>query len=102
MKDPHPAPLLNPWPKQPAVPALKPSEIISRIKSGKIKLAGYRKAGIYGTLHCRSGKRMKAENRVFFSSEEEAIKSGYRPCAHCLPEKYKRWKAKNSLPTKKN
>jgi methylphosphotriester-DNA--protein-cysteine methyltransferase len=41
---------------------------------------------------------MKAENRVFFSSEEEAITCGYRPCAHCLPEKYKRWKAKNGLP----
>jgi methylphosphotriester-DNA--protein-cysteine methyltransferase len=37
---------------------------------------------------------MKTENRVFFSSEEEAINSGYRPCGHCLPEKYKLWKAK--------
>jgi methylphosphotriester-DNA--protein-cysteine methyltransferase len=72
------------------------------IKSGKIKLAGYKKARIYGTLHCRSGKRMKAENRVFFSSEEEAIDSGYRPCAHCLPEKYKRWKANIDLLKKRN
>lgn len=69
-------------------------EIISLIKSGRIKLAGYKKARIYGTLHCRSGKRMKTENRVFFNSEEEAINSGYRPCGHCLPEKYKLWKAK--------
>jgi methylphosphotriester-DNA--protein-cysteine methyltransferase len=69
-------------------------EIISLIRSGRIKLAGYKKARIYGTLHCRSGKRMKTENRVFFSSEEEALNSGYRPCGHCLPEKYKLWKAK--------
>jgi methylphosphotriester-DNA--protein-cysteine methyltransferase len=77
---------------------LDQKEIISLIKSGRIKLAGYKKARIYGTFHCRSGKRMKVENRVFFSSEEEAITCGYRPCAHCLPEKYKRWKAKNGLP----
>ena len=36
---------------------------------------------------------MKEENRVFFKNEEEAIQNGYRPCAHCLPEKYKIWKA---------
>lgn len=81
---------------------LNQREIISRIKSGKIKLAGHKKARIYGTLHCRSGKRMKAENRVFFSSEEEAIDRGYRPCGHCLREKYKRWKANIDLLKKRN
>ena len=34
---------------------------------------------------------MKMINRVFFSSEAEAIEEGYRPCGHCLEEKYKEW-----------
>ena len=63
------------------------------IRRRKISLAGYRKTKIYGLLSCKSGKRMKEENRVFFKNEEKAIQNGYRPCAHCLPEKYKIWKA---------
>jgi hypothetical protein len=59
---------------------------------GVIQLGGYRPGKIYGTLACSSGKKMKVENRVFFHSEAEAIEAGYRPCAHCLPEKYREWK----------
>lgn len=43
-------------------------------------------------LHCKSGKRMKAINRVFFTDENDAVANGYRPCAHCLKEKYLHWK----------
>jgi methylphosphotriester-DNA--protein-cysteine methyltransferase len=35
---------------------------------------------------------MKAENRVFFASEAEAVGAGYRPCGHCMREAYGRWK----------
>jgi hypothetical protein len=63
------------------------------IRKGTIHLGGYKKARIYGLLTCSSGKRMKVENRVFFQDEKEAIAAGYRPCGHCLPEKYKQWKA---------
>jgi methylphosphotriester-DNA--protein-cysteine methyltransferase len=63
-----------------------------KIRSGQITLGGYRKKKIYGTLRCSSGKRMKTANRVFFKDEEEAVSYGYRPCAHCMPEKYKYWK----------
>lgn len=62
------------------------------IRKGEISLAGYKKGKIYGLLTCSSGKRMKMENRVFFKDEKEAIDAGYRPCGHCLPEKYKQWK----------
>ncbi len=64
----------------------------SLIENGEIALGGNRQLKIYGTLSCRSGKRMKIENRVFFGSEKEARQNGYRPCGHCLSEKYKRWK----------
>ena len=32
------------------------------------------------------------KDRVFFLDEETAIKAVYRPCAVCMPEKYKEWK----------
>jgi methylphosphotriester-DNA--protein-cysteine methyltransferase len=28
-------------------------------------------------------------NRVFFADEDTAIAAGFRPCAVCLPEKYR-------------
>lgn len=64
------------------------------IRKREITFAGYRRAKIYGLLKCRAGKRMKTENRVFFKDEKEAIQFGYRPCGHCLPEEYERWKEK--------
>ena len=63
------------------------------IRRGAISLGGYSKGKIYGLLRCKPGKRMRIENRVFFKDEKEPIQYGYRPCAHCLPEKYKLWKA---------
>ncbi|TGL63763.1 metal-binding protein [Leptospira sarikeiensis] len=64
----------------------------SYIRSRKIRLAGNMKLKIYGNLSCKSGKRMDRKNRVFFASEEEAIRENFRPCGHCLKEKYKVWK----------
>jgi len=57
------------------------------IRRGEIKFAGNSRLKIYGTLRCRSGKRMKTENRVFFKSEEEAILLGYRACNNCMRRK---------------
>ncbi len=64
----------------------------SLIAKGKITLGGNKQLKIYGTLQCKSGKRMKIENRVFFVSEKEALNQGYRPCGHCLKNKYEKWK----------
>jgi hypothetical protein len=57
-----------------------------------IGLGGNIPGKIYGRLSCSSGKKMKAENRIFFRNEEEAIAAGYRPCARCMREKYLKWK----------
>jgi methylphosphotriester-DNA--protein-cysteine methyltransferase len=62
-----------------------------------MKLAGNRKLRIYGLLSCTSGKRMKQENRVFFASEEQAKQSGFRPCGHCMREKYLNWKSDKAI-----
>jgi methylphosphotriester-DNA--protein-cysteine methyltransferase len=64
----------------------------SLIRKQMICFGGHRKLQIYGTLHCAYGKRMKADNRVFFSSEKEAQLHGYRPCGHCLKSAYQKWK----------
>jgi len=63
-------------------------------------LGGHRKDKIYGTLDCKGATRWIAKGfyvkqRVFFADEQTAIAAGFRPCANCLPEKYRKWKSKN-------
>ena len=66
--------------------------LIGLIKTGTLTLGGNTRFKIYGTLSCKSGKRMLKKNRVFFESEEEARAHGFRPCGHCMREAYKQWK----------
>lgn len=61
-------------------------------------LGGHRRSRIYGRLDCPSAVRAIAKggyvaHRVFFASEHDAVVSGYRPCAVCLPEQYETWRA---------
>ena len=61
-------------------------------------LGGHKKLKIYGKLDCPSARKhlekgQYAKNRVFFLSEEIAINAGYRPCAKCMPQEYRKWKA---------
>jgi hypothetical protein len=60
-------------------------------------LGGYRRGRIYGRLDCPSALRALAAggyvaHRVFFADEATAVAAGYRPCAVCLPDAYRRWK----------
>ena len=64
----------------------------AKIKNGEISFGGNKKLKIYGQLFCKSGKRMKQENRIFFGSELEAIENQFRPCGHCMKTEYKKWK----------
>jgi len=66
-------------------------ELKKHFKNKDICLGGNARLKIYGLLKCSSGKRMKKENRVFFSSVAEALQHGYRPCGHCLKTAYKQW-----------
>ena len=61
-------------------------------------LGGHRGNRVYGRLDCPGALRWIAKGhyvkqRVFFADEETAIAAGYRPCARCLPERYREWKA---------
>ena len=60
-------------------------------------LGGHRRTKGYGRLDCPVALRWIAKgyyvkHRVFFADEETAIAAGYRPCAVCMPEEYRRWK----------
>jgi methylphosphotriester-DNA--protein-cysteine methyltransferase len=66
------------------------------------KYGGNKKLKIYGKLDCPSALRWIAQghyvkNRVFFKDAPMAIAAGYRPCAICLPHKYKEWKNERGL-----
>lgn len=63
------------------------------LRKKQILFAGNRRLKIYGLLKCVSGKRMKVANRLFFTSEDEAIHHGFRPCARCMQDHYRKWKA---------
>ncbi|MEP7268683.1 MAG: Ada metal-binding domain-containing protein [Saprospiraceae bacterium] len=67
-------------------------ELLASIRKRLILVGGNRILKIYGTLHCSSGKRMKRQSRIFFKSEIEAKRLGYRPCGICMPKAYKIWK----------
>jgi len=61
-------------------------------------LGGHRTTRIYGRLDCPSALRAIANggyvaHRVFFADEATAVAAGYRPCARCLPDRYRDWKA---------
>ncbi len=60
-------------------------------------LGGHRRSKIYGRLDCPGALRAIARggyvrHRVFFADEASAIAAGFRPCAVCLREAYRRWK----------
>ena len=71
---------------------IRPEDLRKKINQKEICFGGNKNLQIVGTLTCKSGKRMKKENRVFFTSMEEAIEIGYRPCRHCMYNAYKEWK----------
>ncbi|OWL99288.1 metal-binding protein [Mycolicibacterium peregrinum] len=60
-------------------------------------LGGHRGGKLYGRLDCPSALRTIAaggyvRNRVFVADEATAVAAGYRPCAACLPDDYRKWK----------
>ncbi|MFJ1755474.1 metal-binding protein [Kitasatospora sp. NPDC088134] len=64
-------------------------------------LGGHRPGRLYGRLDCPCALRAIAaghyvRHRVFFADEATAVAAGYRPCAVCLPEKYRQWKTRRT------
>jgi hypothetical protein len=66
-------------------------------------LGGHRRGRLYGRLDCPSALRAIAAggyvgDRVFFADERTAVAAGFRPCAVCLPDRYRVWHALNDVP----
>jgi methylphosphotriester-DNA--protein-cysteine methyltransferase len=62
-------------------------------------IGGHRGTRIYGRLDCPSALRAIARGgyvkyRVFFADEAAAVAAGYRPCATCMPHRYRDWEAR--------
>lgn len=60
------------------------------------RVGGHRRSKIFGRLDCPAALRAIAaggylRHRVFFADETTAVAAGYRPCAVCLAEDYRRW-----------
>jgi len=60
-------------------------------------IGGHRASRIYGRLDCPSARRAidnggYVRHRVFFADEPTAVAAGFRPCARCLPDRYRAWK----------
>lgn len=51
--------------------------------SGVIRIAGNRNSGIYHRSDCPDYDRVSERNRVYFKTEEEAKKAGYRKARNC-------------------
>lgn len=72
------------------------SLILSKTKG---TMGGYRKERRYGRFDCKLARRALAngghyaQQRVFFADEATAIAAGYHPCASCMPDEHKVWKA---------
>jgi methylphosphotriester-DNA--protein-cysteine methyltransferase len=67
---------------------LSDSDLRVKLHNREIKIGGNSKLKIYGSLKCKSGKRMRREHRVFFNSVVEAQSYGYRPCGNCMRDQY--------------
>ena len=64
-------------------------------------LGGHRGTKTYGRLDCPAALRAIArggyvKHRVYFLDERHACAAGFRPCAVCMPEKYRAWRKKRS------
>ena len=46
-------------------------------------LVGSKNGRVYHFPWCSGAQRIKEENKIYFSSKEEAQKAGYRPAANC-------------------
>jgi hypothetical protein len=74
-------------------------ETLSRVPG---TLGGHRRNRVYGRLDCAGAQRWiekghYVRQRVFFADEATAIAAGYRPCARCLPDEYRSWKARSRV-----
>lgn len=62
-----------------------PREELANWKQRGVRFIGSRTTGIYCYPTCRDARRVQQQNRLEFSSTEDAANGGCRPCKHCRP-----------------
>ncbi|MDP3785018.1 MAG: Ada metal-binding domain-containing protein [bacterium] len=64
--------------------SIQEANVISSVKTPKAALlVGSKNSRVYHFPWCSGAQRIKEENKIYFSSKEEAEKTGYKPAANC-------------------
>lgn len=50
-----------------------------------VNYCGNKKSKVYHCTECTFAQKTKEENKVYFNSKDEFIKSGYKACSTCKP-----------------
>lgn len=82
---PTPTPSPSPSPKPSPSPTPTPTPSPLPTPSHTVTYVGSEKSDVYHYPSCHYVKNIKPENKVYFSSTEEARRAGYRPCKVCTP-----------------
>lgn len=56
----------------------------ANVKKPVKKYFASKKGTVFHKIKCKIGKRISKRNRVYFSTKEEALKKGYKPCKVCI------------------
>jgi len=70
---------------QPTTSAATSSSSQPSATSSSGRFVGSRGSNVYHYPSCHHAKRIKPENRIYFSSSQDARAKGYRPCKVCKP-----------------
>ena len=62
-------------------------EITQVEEPGQVKFVGSIKSDVFHYLNCSYVKKIKEENKIYFSSYDEAVSKGYKPCKIFKPTK---------------
>ncbi len=70
--------------RTPSVPLVGGGDLSAQAGAKKAALlVGSKNSSVYHFPWCSGAQRIKEENKIYFSSKEEAEKAGYKPAANC-------------------
>lgn len=72
-------------PDEIAVSEVKPGSGVGKTDGKTGSFVGNKNSHVFHKPDCSSAKKAKSENKVYFSTRDEAVSSGYTPCKRCSP-----------------
>jgi hypothetical protein len=70
---------------QPAEASIQPDKSAPQTAAAKFQYVGSKKSKVFHKSDCRWVGKITPENLVGYSSRENAIKTGKKPCKRCKP-----------------